>query len=161
MSLSKRATASAGAVAAGDFNFDQYDDLAIGVPGEDFSSLSNPGLVQIINGSANGLVLSSSRVLHQDSTGIADVAESGDQFGYSLAAWNFAVSAHDDLAIGAPFEDLVSIVTGTLVQDAGAVHVMFGTATGLQSPNSQFWTQDSPGILDVAQPGDRFGHALY
>jgi hypothetical protein len=149
------------AVAAGDFNFDEYDDLAIGVPGEDFNSLSNPGLVQLINGSANGLLFSSARALTQDSTGIADVAESGDQFGYALSSWNFGVSASRDLAIGVPFEDLVSTITGTLVQDAGAVHVLYGSSTGIQSAGNQFWTQDTPGVLDAAQAGDRFGQSLY
>ena len=67
-----------------------------------------------------------------------------------------------DLAIGAPLEDLTSASTGTLMQDAGAVHVLYGAmTTGLATTGSQFWTQDSAGIGDSVQVGDRFGNTLY
>jgi FG-GAP repeat len=149
------------AVAAGDFNNDGYDELAIGSPGEDVGALADAGLVAVISGSSTGLRFSTARILTQDTAGIADVAEPGDQFGYALSAWNFGVSAHRDLAIGAPFEDLTSTVTGTLMQDAGAVHVLYGSSTGVATTGSQFWTQDSAGVLDSVQVGDRFGNSLY
>ena len=43
-------------LSAGDFNNDGYDDLAIGVPGEDVGSITNGGMANIIYGSASGLV---------------------------------------------------------------------------------------------------------
>jgi hypothetical protein len=52
------------------------------------------------------------------------VAEPGDQFGYALSAWNYGKTGHADLAIGAPFEDIVSASSGTLQLDAGAVNVI-------------------------------------
>ncbi|MEO1373002.1 MAG: FG-GAP repeat protein [Cyanobacteria bacterium J06635_10] len=39
-----------------DFNGDGYDDLAIGVSGEDIGGISNSGAVNILYGSTNGLV---------------------------------------------------------------------------------------------------------
>lgn len=149
------------AVAAGDFNGDGYDDIAIGSPGEDVGNLADAGLVAIINGSSSGLRFSTARILTQDTAGIADVAEPGDQFGYALSSWNFGVSAQRDLAIGVPFEDLTSATTGTLMQDAGAIHVLYGSTAGLATSGSQFWTQDSAGVLDSVQVGDRFGNTLY
>ena len=149
------------AVAAGDFNGDGYDELAVGSPGENFASLSDAGMVAVINGSATGLRLSTVRILTQDTAGVPDVAEPGDQFGYALSSWNFGVSSHRDLAIGAPLEDLTSATTGTLMQDAGAIHVLYGSAAGLVTTGSQFWTQDSTSVLDSVQVGDRFGNALY
>ena len=161
------ATAEAGdrfgwAVAAGDFNGDGYDELAIGSPGENVGTLADAGLVAVINGSITGLRVSTVRILTQDTAGIPDVAEPGDQFGYALSSWNFGGSSQRDLAIGAPLEDLTSASTGTLMQDAGAVHVLYGSmTTGLVTTGSQFWTQDSAGIGDSVQVGDRFGNTLY
>lgn len=149
------------AVAAGDFNSDNFDDLAIGSPTEDVGNLADAGMVSVINGSSTGLRLSTARAITQDSSNIPDVSEPGDQFGYALSAWNFGVSTHRDLAIGAPFEDLTSSSTGTLMQDAGAIHVLYGSANGLVAAGSQFWTQDSTSVLDSVQVGDRFGNTLY
>lgn len=148
-------------LAAGDFNSDNFDELAIGSPGEDVGNLADAGMVSVISGSSTGLRLSTARAITQDSSGIPDVAEPGDQFGYALSAWNFGVSTHRDLAIGAPFEDLTSTVTGTLMQDAGAIHVLYGSVNGLVASGSQFWTQDSASVLDSVQVGDRFGNTLY
>ena len=59
-----------------------------------------------------------------------------------------------DLAVGVPFED----VDGNL--DAGAVNVLYGSATGLTASGDQFWTQNSTGVLDDAEAGDAFGSSL-
>jgi disulfide bond formation protein DsbB len=59
-----------------------------------------------------------------------------------------------DLAIGVPFEDVGSVV------NAGAVNVLYGTATGLSATGNQFWTQNSPDILDTSEEGDLFGSTL-
>ena len=44
--------------------------------------------------------------------------------------------------------------------DAGAVNVMYGSATGLSSTGRQFWSQD---VIagDGAQDGDGFGSQMY
>src|SRR5687768_1995998 len=42
----------------------------------------------------------------------------------------------------------------------GGVNVIYGTPAGLSSNGNQLWTQDSPGILDVAEAGDGFGNSL-
>jgi hypothetical protein len=60
----------------------------------------------------------------------------------------------DDLAVGVPFENLGSIVA------AGAVNVLYGSATGLTSTGSQLFTQDTGGVPDSAEEGDVFGFAL-
>lgn len=150
------------ALTTGDFDGDRRDDLAIGSPGEDIGTIPNAGQVHVLYGSASGPSMTRIQSWHQDSTGIPDQLESGDNFGYALSAWNYGRTNHADLAIGAPFEDLFSLA-GLEQVDAGAVHVIYGSATGLSSTATaaQFWTQDSSGINDVAQPGDRFGHALY
>jgi len=143
----------------GDFNGDTFDDLAIGVPAENLSG-SDEGVVNVIYGSAFGLhnsVGHNDQLWGQDSKGIADTAENGDFFGDALAVGDFNNDGFDDLAIGTPFEDF----TGT--NNEGAVNVIYGSAAGLHRSlghNDQFWSQDSGGIADSAEIGDRFGETL-
>jgi hypothetical protein len=59
-----------------------------------------------------------------------------------------------DLAIGVPFEWVGA------VQDAGAVHVLYGSPGGLQGPGSQFFTQDTPGVPGTADQLDNLGSGL-
>jgi hypothetical protein len=59
-----------------------------------------------------------------------------------------------DLAIGVPFEWVGAI------QDAGAVHVLYGSAGGLEGPGSQFFTQDTPGVPGTADQLDHLGFGL-
>jgi hypothetical protein len=150
-------------LAAGDFDSDGRDDLAIGVPGEDVGAIVDAGLVSVLYGSSSGPSLTRIQNWTQDSSGVPDVAEPGDQFGYALSAWNYGNGRESDLAIGVPFEDIVSASTGTLQLDAGAVNVIYGNLSGLNATArpAQFWHQDTSGINDAAQPGDRFGSALY
>jgi FG-GAP repeat len=59
-----------------------------------------------------------------------------------------------DLAVAASFEDVGAI------PDAGVVHVLHGTPTGLTAAGSQLFTQDSPGMPDTAEAGDLFAETL-
>ena len=67
------------ALAVGDFDNDGFDDLAIGVPGEDVGTVANAGAVNVLHGSAAGLTATGNQIWHQDSAGIvAGTAEAGD-----------------------------------------------------------------------------------
>jgi hypothetical protein len=132
------------ALVAGFFNADQ-GDLAVGAPGEDVGGAGGAGAVSVFSGTPGGLP-TSSRVLLQANS------EVGDQFGSALAA-GFFDTGPSDLAIGVPFEDLGGAT------DAGAVNVVYGSNTGLVGRN-QTLTQDSPGVVGTAEPGDLFGVAL-
>src|SRR3712207_4484445 len=50
-----------------------------------------------------------------------------------------------DLAVGVPFESLGA------AGHAGGVNVIYGSASGLAAERNQFWSQDSPGVADVAE----------
>jgi hypothetical protein len=115
----------------------------------------NAGAVNIIYGSSTGLAATGNQFWHQNSSGIANTAAEGDQFGDALAAANFGKTAEADLAVGVPGETVGSGAYG-----AGAVHVLYGGATGLSSTGSQFWTQNSSGILDTSEVLDQFGYSL-
>ena len=140
--------------ARGDFNGDGFGDLATGAPGEDVGSVVDGGIVHVIYGSAAGLTSTNNQSWNQQSSGIIDTVETGDGFGSVLTAGDFNGDGRDDLAIGAPGEDVGSVV------DAGAVNVIYGSAAGLTSTGNQWWHQNSTGIADSAETGDGFGGAL-
>ena len=142
------------AVAAGDFNGDGFDELAVGVPNESVGAVVDAGVVHVIQGSIDGLTDLGNQMMVEDNPGIPDTSEAGDLFGFSLAAGDFDSDGHVDLAIGVPLEDLGAIV------DAGSVTVMYGTPTGLLTTGSQAWNQDTAGILEAAETSDVFGRAL-
>jgi hypothetical protein len=154
-------------LAVGKFDFGTTDDLAIGSPGEDIGTIADAGLVSVLYGPISGG--SFSRVEHwdQDSPGVPDGDEPGDQFGYSLSAWDYGHATESDLAVGVPFEDLQSGATktspGTTIVDAGAVDVIYGSFTGLSGTvfAAQLWDQDRTDIQGVAQNGDHFGLTVY
>jgi disulfide bond formation protein DsbB len=138
-----------------DFNGDGFSDLAVGVASEDIGVLENAGAVNVLYGSERGVSAAGNQFWHQDSPGIEDTAEMFDQFGSALAAGDFDGDGFADLAIGVQGEEVL-----TAGSRAGAVAVLYGSATGLTASGSQFWHQDSPGVLDFAEQSDRFGSRL-
>lgn len=147
------------ALAAGDFNGDGYDDLAIGAPGEAVGSAAGAGFVNVMWGSSSGLdaelhisLLTFTYSFSQESLGFADTAETNDHFGAALAVGDFDGDGYDDLVIGSPEEDL----TGG--NDAGMIHVISGTALGFDDQAQNFYQSDI-GVSTV-ETGDYFGNAF-
>ena len=129
-------------LAVGDFSRNGYDDLAIGVPGEDLGVDINEGAVHIFPGSAAGLSATGNQLWHQDSPGMLGALEGGDMFGEVLAAGDFDNNGFADLAVGIPEEDIGGIA------DAGAVQIIFGGlmifSDGFESGNTSDWTETVP-----------------
>jgi hypothetical protein len=67
---------------------------------------------------------------------------------------DFNNDGYEDLVVGSQVEDVGSI------QNAGAISVFYGTASGLPRSPSRQWYQDSPGIAGVAEAHDNFGNAV-
>ena len=105
-------------------------------------------------GSTSGPTATGSQRWHQDAAGIVDPAESGDRFGQAVAIGDFGGGSRSDLAIGVPHEAVGAVA------DAGAVHVLPGTASFLSATGSQFWHRNVAGIVDVVDAGDMFGTSL-
>jgi FG-GAP repeat len=133
-----------------DFNNDGAADLAVGVPGEDVGSISDAGAVNVLYGSAAKLTGTGSQIFTQDTPGVGSSAEVGDFFGDALATGDFNNDGFTDLAVGVPGESV-----GT-IQAAGAVNVLYGSASGLTGIGSQIFTQ----VGSAPEPGDEFGFAL-
>ena len=91
------------ALAAGDFDCDGFDDLAVGIPDDDDNNgaLADVGFVLVVYGAAGGLVAADHQVWDQQSLEQA-VEEADDRFGAALAAGDFDDDGCDDLAIGSP-----------------------------------------------------------
>jgi alpha-tubulin suppressor-like RCC1 family protein len=143
------------ALAAGDLGHSGDADLAIGAPGEDLGTTrADAGAVTVVYGIADSLSEAGMQLWTQNTAGIADAAEVGDHFGASLSAAAHGNGATHDLAVGAPYEDV------GLRPEAGAAHVLYGSALGLSATGSQLWTQNSAGIADAAESGDGFGGGL-
>ncbi|MFN7943675.1 MAG: Calx-beta domain-containing protein [Thermoanaerobaculia bacterium] len=140
-------------LAAGNFDGDSYDDLAIGTPFEDVGDVSNGGAVFVMYGDLSGIDENGVQLWEQDSTGVQGTAEAGDRFGGALAAGDFNDDGFDDLAIGVAGDNVGSEA------EAGAVQVLYGDSTGLVA-NDQLWTQDSSGIVGGAETDDHLGAAL-
>jgi hypothetical protein len=60
-----------------------------------------------------------------------------------------------DLAVGVPFKDIAGKA------DAGAMHVFYGTGSGLTFTGEQEWTKDTAGVPGTTSAGDFFGAAGY
>ncbi|WP_395376992.1 hypothetical protein [Marinicella sp. W31] len=141
-------------VATGDFDGDNFDDLAIGVYGEDVLGEGGAGSVQVIYGGFSGLG-SNDELLNQFGD-INGVHEAGDNFGYSIAAGNFNGDDYDDLLVGAYREDL----EGDGITNAGGIHIIYGANNGLTTNGNQNFHQNSSGVQDVAENQDRFGEVV-
>ncbi len=143
------------ALAAGDFDCDGFDDLAIGMPGEDLVGATDGGrLLVLFSAGHDGLSSVDREIWGQNSPVIEDDAENSDQFSTVLAAGDFNDDGCDDLVVGVPFENIGAEA------DAGAVNVIYGSAEGLSGDFDDFWHQDLANIDGVAQAGDHFGRAL-
>src|SRR5262249_840848 len=103
------------------------------------------GAVHVLYTDSTGhLTSNGSKFYTQDTPGIQDKVEPGDNFGASLATGNFDGKGADDLAIGIPDEDLIK-------EDVGAVQILPDAGT-----TSGYWFN----ATDEQLGGRNFGYRL-
>jgi FG-GAP repeat/FG-GAP-like repeat len=157
------------ALAAGDFDGDGSDDLALGecreIADENIDdpcgpeALAKGGGIHVHYGSADGDFFGTrAQTLNQDTEGVPGVAEDGDHWGAVLAVADTDGDGRDDLIAGAPGEAI-----GTRA-GAGAAWLVHGGAQGLLDSSgharSVAWNQDTAGVPGAAEAGDAFGAAV-
>jgi D-alanyl-D-alanine carboxypeptidase len=141
-------------LAAGDFDGDGRDDLAVGIPGEDLGSgmaaIPEAGAVEFYFGTAGGITTVGSYLLTDDDT--INPAQAGAAFGFSLAAGNIDGGPEDDLVVGIPGKN----TSGPAAH--GVIEVLFGGAGGISAAGAQLLNATSFG--DTPSTGAQFGFAV-
>jgi hypothetical protein len=138
-------------VAAGDFDGDGYDDLAIGAPGDTVDAVPGAGSVTIIYGSSTGLDLATRKPIHQNLLPAgASPAEADDHFGWALSAARLNTDRYYDLVVGVPEEDY-----GVEV-NPGELNVFWGGANGLSGSRVSF--RHTSAMAGTGVGDDRLGY---
>lgn len=146
--------------AIGDLNKDGYGDIVLGNPldADRDPSGSTGGRIHIVYGTSSGPSATRRVSLTQDTAGVPDSAEAGDDFGEALAIGDFDRDGYGDLAVGAPGESFGD--DAHYLGSAGAITLLRGSASGVTTTRAVHLTQDSPGVPGAAEGGDGFGQAL-
>jgi hypothetical protein len=140
-------------LASCDFDADGFDDLAVGIPGQD--GPVDAGAVQIYYGAAGGLG-SETVIFRQSTPGIPGDPELLDYFGFALACGDLNADGFDDLAIGVPWESFEADDD----DKAGAVQLVFGSGSGLDPSTAVTASQSTQAVEGDPEPNDWFGWAL-
>ena len=134
--------------AAGDFNGDGYDDLAVGMPGAEVGGDASAGMVALLYGGPGDW----SRVSIFSDQDLGGSSETFARFGWALATGDFDGDGHDDLVVGIPGRT----VSGE--NEAGEIAVVYGGPLGLDHGTAQHFNQmPLPG---APEENDRFGFSL-
>jgi hypothetical protein len=89
-----------------DFNRDGFEDYAVSAPAGTVGHILKAGYIAILYGAASGVDPARRRILHLDSSNVANDPVAGDAFGARTAAGDFDADGYTDLAVSSynPFE---------------------------------------------------------
>lgn len=140
----------------GDINGDGYGDIVSGQywnkadDGVTFPGGVDGGKVWITYGNASGA--GSVTGITQNTGDVPGTSEKNDQFGWEIDLGDVNGDGYQDIVIGAPGENMGSIV------DAGMVEIVYGSASGLNTTTgAQSFAQSTAGVPGADEKSDLFG----
>ncbi|MEU6683601.1 FG-GAP-like repeat-containing protein [Streptomyces sp. NPDC046832] len=139
--------------AVGDIDNDGHADIVVG---NDREVSADPGgalggKVSVVYGGPEGPDPDRAPLaLTQDSAGVPGASEKGDRFGSGVSLGDINGDGYADLAIGSAGEN----------SSAGAVTVLYGSASGLTTKGATSYTQNTAGVPGGSEAGDRFGERV-
>ena len=154
-----------GSLAAGDFDGDGRDDLAVGIRYDYDEHRFSTGAVVVLPGADVSFDFARSHRFTPDTTGILGAShafganDASDEFGGILAAGDVNGDGIDDLAVSAAGAPVVSS-DGVKHEDAGEVHVLLGSPAGITATGNRLISQETTGVPGTSERYDSFGRSL-